>query len=162
MLNQCTMNKLHSFATSRTHVLTIDVLSPITYIATAIVIQSGFALEYFVLATVAKMIRRTVVWVRIELRFLVRTLDSAVHDSSFGRDEHGRERSLLRHHYGGHFGRGRRCRTNGFSWPHARLVRLRIPESIAAFEDTMQARQAIVVYVAMVRVWVVTIRVPFN
>jgi hypothetical protein len=51
------MNKLHTLATRRTNMLTVDVLSPIANVSASIVIQTGFTLEDFVLATVAKMIR---------------------------------------------------------------------------------------------------------
>lgn len=158
------MNELHSFATRRTHMLAIDILPPIANVTTPIVIQTGLALEYLVFTAIAEVIRRAVERIWIELGLLVRTLDCAVDDGGLGRDKHGRKRAIGALDYDRrHFGGCWRGRAHRLRWPHARLVRLRVPQAIATLQNRVKTRQTVVVDVTVVGIRIVAVRVPlFN
>ena len=91
---------------------------------------------------------------------LVRTLDCAVDDGRLGRHERYRVRVVVGYAERGYFGGSGRCRAHGLGGPHATLVGLRVPQSVAALEHSVQTWQTVVIDVTIVRIRVVAFGVP--
>jgi hypothetical protein len=131
------MNKFHSFTTSWTYMFAIHIFSPITNISALIIEQTRLTFEYFIFATITKMICGAIIWIRIESWLFVRTFYCAVYNSGFRRYKRGTKSEFIWYCLSGNFCCCRRCSAYSFSGPHALLVWFRIPQTVCAFQNSV-------------------------